>query len=46
MSTHKQQREQKRFEAKVQEELRRRSIFRIMPMVLAVRMALRQLARS
>lgn len=46
MTTHKQEREQKRFMANVQEELRRRSIFRLKPMVLAVRGALRQLRRS
>lgn len=46
MSTHKQEREQKRLEAKVQEELRRRSVFRIKTSVLAVRQVLRQLGRS
>jgi len=38
--------EKKRFETAMQEQLRLRSIFRIKPMVLAVRQALRQLARS
>lgn len=44
--SHRSEMEKKRFEAAVQEQLRLRSIFRIKPMVLAVRQALRQLARS